>query len=99
MAFYHGDAHREFIFDNAPVDIDFAATEIVAAEHQAHAIVVAAEKSALGDLVLGATDVGFAIEERIGTAQHLDPLGAVSIHRRIPDPAVAHGVGVGDAAE
>ena len=93
-----GEAHGDFVAETA-VEIELGAEQIVAADHELDAGEIAGEEPALGDLVVGAAQVGFAVEKGVGAAEDFHALGGVGLHRRIPDPAVAHGVVVHDAAE
>ena len=99
VAIHRRETDREFVADQAAVEVDLRAEEVVAAGHDFGAGEVAAEEASLSDLVVGAADVGFAVEERVGAAQLFDLFGRERVHRGIPDPAVAEGVGVGDATE
>ena len=99
VAIHRRETDREFVADQAAVEVDLRAEEVVAAGHDFGAGEVAAEEASLSDLVVGAADVGFAVEERVGAAQLFDLFGRERVHRGIPDPAVAESVGVRDATE
>ncbi len=93
-----GKTHRDLL-GQPTVRIEFNSPQVVAAADELRPDKVATKESPLRYLILKAADICLAVEERIRPPHNFHAIGAVGIDGPIPDPSIAHGVGISDAAK